>query len=266
MINNLQNINPSSMGAGELEAIIVDDEPYCCESLATLMERFCPEVTISAICNSGDQALSAIQKIKPHLVFLDIEMPYMNGFELLEKLPSIDFELVFTTSYDQYAIKAFQFSALDYLLKPIVREELQKAVNKVVRRTQSPLPQQIEILLQKINHTNNSIQRIALPTMEGLQLVPVNSIISCASEGNYTIFLIKDKQKIVVSRPLKEVEEMLAEHSFFRVHHSYIVNMNEIDKFIKTDGGYLIMSDGSSVDVSRSKKDVLLKKLLPYKE
>ena len=249
-----------------LKAIIIDDEPDCCESLAILLERFCPEVKVSAICYSGDKALAAIQDIKPQLVFLDIEMPYMNGFELLEKLPAIDFELVFTTSYDQYAIKAFRFSALDYLLKPIEREELQKAVKKVVSRTQSPLPQQLEILLQKINQTSNPIQRIALPTMEGLRLVPVSSIIYCASEGNYTIFFMKDKQKIVASRPLKEAEEMLAEHSFFRVHHSYIVNMNEIEKFVKTDGGYLIMSDGSNVDVSRSKKEFLLKKLLPYKE
>ena len=249
-----------------LKAIIVDDEPYCCESLATLLERFCPEVKISAICNSGQESLSAIQEIKPHLVFLDIEMPYMNGFELLEKLPAIEFELVFTTSYDQYAIKAFRFSALDYLLKPVDREELQKAVKKVSGRMQSPIPQQLEILLQKINHTNNSIQRIALPTMEGLQLVPINSIISCASEGNYTIFLLMDKQKIVVSRPLKEVEEMLTEHSFLRVHNSYLVNMNEINKYIKGEGGYLVMSDSSTVDVSRSKKEMLLKKLLPYKE
>ena len=249
-----------------LKAIIVDDEPYCCESLATFLERFCPEVKISAICHSGQEALTVIQEIKPHLVFLDIEMPYMNGFELLEKLPAIDFELVFTTSYDQYAIKAFRFSALDYLLKPIDREELQKAVKKVLERRQSPLPQQLEILLQKINHTNNTIQRIALPTMEGLQLVPVSSIISCESEGNYTIFLLKDKQKIVVSRPLKEAEEMLTEHSFLRVHNSYLVNMNEINKYMKGEGGYLVMSDGSSVDVSRSKKEILLKKLLPYKE
>jgi len=249
-----------------LKAIIVDDEPYCCESLSTLLERFCPEVKISAICHSGQEALTALQEIKPHLVFLDIEMPYMNGFELLERLPDIDFELIFTTSYDQYAIKAFRFSALDYLLKPIDREELQKAVKKVVDRKHSPLPQQLEILLQKINQPNIPIQRIALPTMEGLQLVPVSSIISCSSDGNYTVFLMKGKQKIVASRPLKEVEEMLTEHSFFRVHHSYIVNMNEIDKFIKTDGGYLIMSDGSSVDVSRSKKEMLLKKLLPYKQ
>jgi two-component system LytT family response regulator len=249
-----------------LKAIIVDDEPYCCESLATLLERFCPEVKISAICNSSQEALTAIQEIKPHLVFLDIEMPYMNGFELLEKLPVIDFELIFTTSYDQYAIKAFRFSALDYLLKPVDREELQKAVKKVVDRRQNPLPQQLEILLQRINQPQVLIQRIALPTMEGLQLVPIISIISCASDGNYTIFFMKEKQKIIVSRPLKEVEEMLMEHSFLRVHHSYLVNMNEINKYIKGEGGYLMMSDGTNVDVSRSKKEILLKRLLPSRE
>jgi two-component system, LytTR family, response regulator len=249
-----------------LNAIIIDDEPDCCESLSILLKRNCPEVNIAATFYSAEKALAALNEINPQLVFLDIEMPNMNGFEMLEKLPSIDFELIFTTSYDQYAIRAIRFSALDYLLKPIDREELQKAVKKVMNRLQKPLTQQLEILLQRINHTNQSIQRIALPTMEGLKLVPVDSIISCASEGNYTIFLMKDKQKIVVSRPLKEVEEMLEEHSFFRVHHSYIVNMNEIDRFIKTDGGYLIMSDGSSVDVSRSKKELLLKKLVPYRE
>lgn len=249
-----------------INAIIIDDEPDCCESLSILLKRNCPEVNINATCYSAEKALSVISEIKPQLVFLDIEMPNMNGFEMLEKLTSIDFELIFTTSYDQYAIKAIRFSALDYLLKPIDREELQKAVKKVVNRLQKPLTQQLEILLQKINHTNNSIQRIALPTMEGLKLVPVDNIISCASEGNYTIFLLKDKQKIVVSRPLKEVEEMLEEYSFFRVHHSYLVNMNEIDRFIRGEGGYLIMSDGSSVDVSRSKKETLLRKLLPFRQ
>ena len=249
-----------------IRAIIVDDEPDCCESLSILLKKNCPEVNIAATFYSAERASAAINDIKPQLVFLDIEMPNMNGFEMLEKLSEINFDLIFTTSYDQYAIKAIRFSALDYLLKPIDREELQKAVKKVATRLQKPLTQQLEILLQKINHTNNPIQRIALPTMEGLKLVPIDSIISCASEGNYTIFLMKDKQKIVVSRPLKEVEEMLEEHSFFRVHHSYIVNMNEIDRFIKSEGGYLIMSDGSSVDVSRSKKETLLKKLLPHRE
>jgi two-component system LytT family response regulator len=265
-MNHDPNISSPFRGAGGLKAIIVDDEPDCCESLSILLKRNCPEVNIAATCYSGEKAISVINEIKPQLVFLDIEMPNMNGFEMLEKLASIDFELIFTTSYDQYAIKAIRFSALDYLLKPIDREELQKAVKKVVNRLQRPLTQQLEILLQKINQPSNPIQRIALPTMEGLKLVPVDSIISCASEGNYTIFLMKDKQKNDVSRPLKEVEEMLEEYSFLRVHHSHLVNMNEIDRFIKGEGGYLIMSDGSSVDVSRSKKEMLLKKLLPTRD
>ena len=249
-----------------LKAIIIDDEPDCCESLATLLERFCPEVQIASTCYSGAEALIAILEIKPHLIFLDIEMPYMNGFELLEKLPAVDFDVIFTTSYDQYAIRAFRFSALDYLLKPIDREELQKAVQKVLHKKQNQIPQQLEILLQKINHTNNAIQRIALPTMEGLQLVAINSIISCASDGNYTVFFMKDKQKLIISRPLKEVEEMLEDHLFLRVHNSYIVNLNEISKYVKGEGGYLIMTDGSTVDVSRSRKELMLKKLQPHKE
>ena len=244
-----------------LKAIIIDDEPYCCESLGTLLQRYSPQVQVADVCYSGETALAAIKELKPHLVFLDIEMPLMNGFELLEKLPDINFELIFTTSYDQYAIKAIRFSALDYLLKPVDREELQQAVQKVVQRVNHPLPQQLEILLQKIHQPSSAVQRIALPTMEGLQLVPIQSIISCASSSNYTIFLLKDKQKITVSRTLKEMEEMLEEHSFLRVHHSFLVNLNEISKYIKGEGGYLVMSDSSTVDVSRSKKELLLQKL-----
>lgn len=246
-----------------IKAIIVDDEPYCCESLVTLLERYCPAVKVADICYSGKDALSAIQEQQPQIVFLDIEMPRMNGFEMLEKLPAINFEIIFTTSYDQYAIKAIRFSALDYLLKPVDREELQLAVRKVTEHVHRPLPQQLEILLQKIHQPVSSIQKIALPTMEGLHMIAVDSIISCASDSNYTIFLLKNKQKLIASRTLKEVEEMLEEYSFLRVHHSHIVNLNEVNKYIKGEGGYLIMSDESSVDVSRSRKEMLLKKLQP---
>jgi len=135
-----------------ITATIVDDEPLCCESLATLLQRYCPAVKVLDICYSASAALKSIEEHPPQILFLDIEMPEMNGFELLEKLPEINFQLIFTTSYDQYAIKAIQFSALDYLLKPIEREELQKAVQKVVQRMYHPLPQQIEILFQKLNH------------------------------------------------------------------------------------------------------------------
>ncbi|NII24879.1 response regulator transcription factor [Pseudoflavitalea sp. X16] len=248
-----------------IRAIIVDDEPYCCEVLSTLLEKYCPEVTIEAICSSAKEAITAISTHSPQLVFLDIEMPHMNGFQLLERLPHIDFDLIFTTSYDQYAIKAIKFSALDYLLKPIDRSELQIAVRKAVDRLQHPLPQQLQILLQKLYQPPPQVSRVALPTMEGLQLVPLDTIISCASSSNYTIISLKDKQKIIVSRTLKEIEEMLEDYLFMRVHHSYLVNLNEIRKYIKGEGGNLIMSDGSSVDVSRSKKEQLLKKLQPGK-
>src|ERR1700741_4790692 len=168
-----------------IKAVIVDDEPYCCESLATLLERYCPGVKVADICYSGKDALIAVEEQQPQIVFLDIEMPKMNGFEMLEKLPEINFEIVFTTSYDQYAIKAIRFSALDYLLKPIDRDELQKAVQKVVNRMKYPLPQQIEILLQKLNHPTAPINKIAIPTMEGLQMIFVESVVSCSADSNY---------------------------------------------------------------------------------
>ena len=248
-----------------ITATIVDDEPYCCETLATLLERYCPNVKVLDICYSAGAALQSISEHNPQILFLDVEMPHMNGFELLEKIPEINFELIFITSYDQYAIKAIHFSALDYLLKPIDREELQRAVQKVVQRRQHPLPQQIEILLQKLNHPISPLNKIAIPTMDGLQMIFVESVISCTSDSNYTTLHLKNKQKITASRTLKEIEEMLEDYSFARIHHSSLVNLNEVDKYIKGEGGYLIMSDGTTIDVSRSRKEMLLKKLKPPK-
>src|ERR1019366_5270307 len=213
-----------------ITATIVDDEPYSCEALATLLERYCPDVKVLDICYSAASALQSIKDQKPQILFLDIEMPHMNGFELLEKLPEIDYELIFTTSYDQYAIKAIRFSALDYLLKPVDSEELQAAVQKAVNSVQHPLPQQIAVLLQKLNHPTVAVNKIAIPTMEGLQMVLTESIISCASDRNYTILFLKNKQKIIASRTLKDIEEMLEDYSFTRVHHSYLVNLNEVEK------------------------------------
>jgi len=244
-----------------ITATIVDDEPYCCESLATLLARYCPDVRVLDICYSAASALQSIREQKPQILFLDVEMPHMNGFELLEKLPVIDFKLIFTTSYDQYAIKAIHFSALDYLLKPVDREELQKAVQKALSHEANPLPQQIEILLQKLEHPSLGINKVAIPTMEGLHMIFVGSIISCRADSNYTTFFLKNKQKITASRTLKEIEELLEDYSFARVHHSFLINLNEVEKYIKGDGGYLLMSDGTTVDVSRSRREMLLKKL-----
>ena len=246
-----------------IRCVLIDDESNSLEMMEWLLKTYCPQVQIEAMCNAASKGIEAIHKFQPDLVFLDIEMPHMNGFQMLEQLSTVDFEIIFTTSYDQYAIKAFKFSALDYLLKPVDRQELGTAVQKVVQRLSRPVPQQLEILLQKLYQPASSIRKIALPTMEGLQMIPIDSIISCASDSNYTIFQLKNKQKLIVSRLLREVEEMLEEYSFLRVHHSYVVNLNEIEKYYKGDGGYVVMSDGSSIDVSRNKKDVLLTKLRP---
>ena len=244
-----------------ITAIIVDDEPYSCEGLATLLERYCPDIKLLDACYSGADALKAIKEQIPDLLFLDIEMPGMNGFEMLQRLPAINFSVIFTTSYDQYAIKAIKFSALDYLLKPVDKDDLQAAVKKAMHKSQETLPQQIEILLQKLDHPSISVNKIAIPTMEGLQMLFVENIIRCSSDSNYTILFLKNKQKIIASRTLKEIEEMLEDYPFLRVHHSYLVNLNEIEKYIKGDGGYLLMSDGSNIDVSRSRKEALIKKL-----
>ncbi len=248
-----------------IKAIIIDDEMHCRKTLGILLKEYCPDVQIIEQCDNGESGAEAIKKLKPDLVFLDIEMPRMNGFEILEKFSEISFAVIFTTGYDQYAIKAFKFSALDYLLKPIDHEELKKATQKVNKQSPHPLTQQLEILLQRLNHQPSAINKIALPTMEGLQMIPVDSIISCGSDRNYTTVLLKGNKKIIVSKMLKDIEEMLDEYSFLRVHHSYIVNLNEINKYVRGEGGYLIMSDNSSVDVSRSRKEILLQKLQPGK-
>lgn len=248
-----------------IKTIIIDDEPDCCEVLATLLERYCPEISIEGICTTAEEGITMLSRQTVQLVFLDIQMPRMNGFELLEKMKPASFGVIFTTSYDQFAIKAIRFSALDYLLKPVDKDELKAAVEKAVQQLHQPVTQQLEILMQKLHHPSRQLNHIALPTLEGLQIIPTASIISCSSSSNYTILSLKDNQKLIVSRTLKEIGEMLEEYSFLRVHHSYLVNLNEVRRYIRGEGGSLIMSDGSSIDVSRSKKEILLKRLQPGK-
>ena len=245
-----------------INALLIDDEPNCCEVLALLLEKHCPEVRVVGSCYSAEDAFESLSKYKVELVFLDVIMPHTNGFQFLQQLNTIDFELIFTTSYDQYALQAIRCSALDYLLKPVDREELKTAVGKAIRRRQAPVPQQLDLLVQKLTQPSNN-KSIALPTLEGLQLVPLDSIISCSSSSNYTILRIKQLPRLIISKTLKEIEGLLDDHQFLRVHHSHVVNLNEIRKYLRGEGGQLIMSDGSSVDVSRSRKEILLNKLLP---
>lgn len=244
-----------------IRSLIIDDEIHSCDALSILIRRYCPQVEVLSVCHSGKEGIEAILTHEPDLVFLDIEMPMMNGFEMLEQLPGFSFQLIFTTSYDRYAIRAIRFSALDYLLKPVDKTELQAAIKKVAQQKGKHLPGQLELLLEKMKHPSRQVRRIALPTMEGLQLVSVDEVISCTASSNYTLFSMKDGQRLMVSRTLKDTEELLEEYGFARVHHSHLVNLNEIIKYVKGEGGFLVMSDQSNVDVSRSRKEQLLQLL-----
>jgi two-component system, LytTR family, response regulator len=246
------------------KAILIDDEIHCLDTLNILLTEYCPEVEIIDQCNSAKKGLLAIEKQKPDLIFLDIEMPVMNGFELLEQFKEINFSVIFTTSYDQYAIKAIRFSALDYLLKPIDPKELIVAVRKIAAQKNSPATEQFLMLIDQLKNKRSGFLKIAVPTSQGFELLPVEQILRCEADDNYTHIHTKNKTRITACRTLKEIEEQLNDFDFFiRVHHSYIVNLNEINKYVKGEGGYLVMSDGNTVDVSRSRKEMLLKKFQP---
>jgi two-component system LytT family response regulator len=243
-----------------INAVLIDDEKHGLETLSMLLTRYCKEVNIVEMCNSAKKGVEAINKHKPDLVFLDIEMPMMNGFELLEQFNEISFAVIFTTSYDQYAIKAFRYSALDYLLKPIDPEELVVSVKKVASKKSLPFAEQFDILLKQIKHKGTGFEKIAVPTIEGFELIRADQIIRCEADDNYTHLYLKNKTKIVASRMLKEMEELLEGfQSFVRVHNSHLVNMNEVSKYIRGEGGYLLMSDGSTVSISKSRRESLIK-------
>jgi two-component system LytT family response regulator len=244
-----------------IKAVIIDDEVHCLDTLGMLLADYCPEVEVLDSFVSPKKALEVLDNIKPDLVFLDIEMPVMNGFELLQHYKQIPFAVIFATGYDQYAIKAIRFSALDYLLKPVDPKELIAAVHKTQAQKQHPSNEQFNMLIHQLQHRDNSFTKIAIPTFDGFELLSVDQIIRCEADDKYTYFFLKNKSKLVACRSLKEVEEQLHGFTpFIRVHHSFIVNLNEVVKYVRGEGGYLIMSDGASVNVSRSRKDALIKR------
>lgn len=247
-----------------MRVIIVDDELTSSQVLEKLIKHYTPSLQVIAICNKASDAVEKIITLNPDLVFMDIELPEMTGFDILEKVSDRQFNIIFTTAHSQYGIKAIQFSAIDYLLKPIDIEELKVAVNRAMEAI-SPLQslEKIKILLENIQLQNNNIifNRIALPTNDGLKFVLTNDIVRCMSSNNYTFIFLNDGTKILVSKTLKDVENVFSAHTFIRVHNSHLVNTNYIKKIIKSENYSLVMCDGSEVEVSRRKKDELLKVL-----
>jgi len=242
------------------KALIIDDEKHCCESLQWQLNTYCPEVEVMETCHNGETGLQKIAELKPGLIFLDVEMPVMNGFEMLAAIPDISFDIIFTTAFDKYAIRAIKFGALDYLVKPIDKDDLKSAVNNFQKRSHKDSMKQLDALLTHIRKSNDlSFRKIAFPTQHSVELVPLNNIMSCESSSNYTRIHLNNGQVMLVSKTLKDIEELLDMPPFFRVHHSFLVNLQYAVRYIKGEGGWLVLSNDVSIPVSRSKKEELLK-------
>jgi two-component system LytT family response regulator len=243
-----------------IKALIIDDEKHCADNLQWQLKQYCPDVEVITVCNNSEKGLKQIQIQQPQLIFLDIEMPGKSGFEMLEALIEINFDIIFTTAFNQYAIRAIKFGALDYLIKPIDKDELRVAVDKVLKRTQRNSLKQLNALLTHIRKRNDlSFQKIALPTLHSYELIPLSNIMYCESSSNYTDVWLNNGQHMLISRTLKEIEELLDMHPFFRVHNSYLVNLQYAIRYVKGDGGSLVLNDDITVPVSRNKKEELLK-------
>ena len=241
-----------------IKALIVDDELQSRNFLRKMLLQHFPEIPVIGEASTVDQALQAIQQLKPTLVFLDIQLNEQTGFDLLNRLPEINFSLIFTTAFDQYAIKAFRFNAIDYLLKPIIANELIDAVNKARQQINSAYPaskQQVEQLYQDLQNPKRIYDKIAVPTTEGFIIIPLHEIVYCHANNNYTEFHLTDKKCILSSYTLKQYDEMLTSQSFFRAHRSYLVNMSHVKMYRKGEGGEIVMSNGHEIELARTHKD-----------
>lgn len=249
-----------------IKAVIIDDVDKARIALKSDVEDYCPNIEVIGEADGVASGVSTIVSLKPDLVFLDIKMADGSGFDLLEKLKAtdnIDFNIIFTTAYDQYAIKAFKYSAIDYLLKPIDPEDLIEAIKKLDAQSPTKLGvDQYQFLMDQIRHLQNpSPKRIALSSTEKIQIVEISDLVRCEASGNYTYFYTTDGQKIIVSKTMKEYVDILEEQDFVRVHHSHLINMDQVAEFMKIDGTYLVMKNGDQVPVSVRKREDLMKKL-----
>ncbi len=242
-----------------ITAIIIDDEAKGRLALREKLSAYCPQVQLLAEASNGQEALLLIQQHKPALIFLDIEMPLMNGFEMLNALPEKNFHVIFTTAYNQYAIKAIKYAAFDYLLKPIDIDELKSTLYKLESVENYQTKKQIELLKQNMLHPKKQFNKLAIPTLEGLLFYDINDIIHLEANSNYTNIYFSNTTKIIASKTLKEFEELLPDDIFFRTHHSHLINLNFIKRYIKGDGGQIELQNGRYVDVSRRKKEEFLK-------
>lgn len=244
-----------------ISTVIIDDEQDCIDDLIYLIKKTSLPFEIIATATSGSEGLAAILKHKPQLVFMDVVMPGMSGFEMLDLLPKIDFNIVVTTSFDKYAAQAFRASAIDFLLKPVKATELKEAAERIHEKLIPVDKAQINLLQENLKDVKAPIKKIAITITDGVQLVNLDDIMYFESDGNYTTVFMKGDKQILVSKPIGRFEEMVITSPFFRIHNSYLINLNYISKFIKSDGGYVVLENGKNITVSRSRKDAFLELL-----
>lgn len=242
------------------KAIIVDDENRSVETMKIILQQFCSdEVKVVGTANSIQEAYTLIHAVSPDIVFLDVEMPHGSGFDLLERIPKPNFEVIFTTGFDRYAVTAIKFSALDYLLKPINIEEVKEAVLKAKKRIEGKHTQNnLEHLINNLRHPKDKTNKIPISVVNGFQFVPVNTIVYCEADDDYTYIHLTENQKLIVSKNIKEFEDILADYDFFRIHHSFLINRDYIKKYVKGEGGTILTEQGNELPVSRRRKQDFL--------
>jgi two-component system, LytTR family, response regulator len=241
-----------------ITTFILDDEPDSIEVLTYHLNRI-PGIKIIGSQSNPEMAIEEVKQLSPQLLFLDIQMPQLNGFEFLEQITDRRFKVIFLTAFDEYAIKAFRFNATDYLLKPVSFSDLENAILKVF--SQNDQGNELEKLLQSVKYLHTKKPKISVPSLEGIEFIPIEEIIHCEADNNYTLLYLSNQRKIMASKTLKEFELLLENENFFRVHHSHLVNLDHLLRYIKADGGSILLSNQSIIPVSRTKKEELLKKI-----
>lgn len=240
------------------KALLIDDELNSLDTLEYELQHFKEEIQVIGTCSDSRTAKSVIESLQPDILFLDIEMPWMSGFELLDTLEEIDFHLIFVTAYDQFAIKAFEYFALDYLLKPVSRESIERVITKVKDIQKKTSNDDVHLLVQTIKQQQKEVHKIALPVKNGYEFYDHSEIVRCEADANYTKVFLVTGQSLLVSKPLKTVAIMLDHPNFFRPHQSHLINLTYMKKFDKSDGGSIVMTQGVSVPISRHKKTAFI--------
>jgi two-component system LytT family response regulator len=246
-----------------MKAILVDDEPDGIRTLEKMLERHCPQVSIATTCVNANTAKNQIDLLKPDIVFLDIQMPGKTGLDLLTELSPKDFEVIFVTAYNEYMLQALQYSAADYLLKPVDEDRLIEAVQRAEKRLQEGKKEEhTKALLHNLNKAGNPAEmRLCVPTLKGFTVLKLDEIIYCEAERSYTIFHLDGARTLTVSKPLSEYDEILHDTSFLRIHKSFLVNLLHVKEYQRGEGGMVIMSDNAEIEVSRRKKDQFIMKI-----